>query len=71
MNSAFIKSLNYLDSMDQTFGTDSWPAVQQKYPKFEWLISWGGWNKLEENKREKRTEKETLGTVRVFKKKEG
>lgn len=35
MNSAFVKSLNYLDSMDQTFGTDSWPAVQQKYPKFE------------------------------------
>lgn len=68
MNSAFIKSLNYLDSMDQTFGTDSWPAVQQKYPKFEWLISWGGWNKLEQNKREKRKEKETLGTVRVLKK---
>lgn len=57
MNSAFIKSLNYLDSVYQTFGTDSWPAVQQKYPKFEWLISWregGGWNKLEENKREKK-----------------
>lgn len=63
MDVAFIETQLFgLSGSD--FGIDNWPAVQSKYPRFEWLISrkserggGGGCHKIQREKKVKRERK--------------